>query len=262
VRRGGRIVRPFGRIQTGTALKPIPAPRGATDSREECRPSRGFGARVDQTPTGSRQWQEDCRPFPGLETRQCAFQARRLQLRLGINQGETAVSSEHKVLSWEHKDDLDAVFGPGEVLQFLIAHSFLEPFRWDVVRVFSHKDETQTRLYRTAMCDLEPGDSESPIDDCWRPIPQDPALQPDWVPLDAAKLAAFLSQLRRIRVPLTPAGFLAGCDGTTYQLAFGHAFGNVRITWWSELPEGWQELVPVVKGLEELFESTWREHRG
>ena len=165
-------------------------------------------------------------------------------------------------MSWEHKDDIDAVFSPGEVLQFLIAHSFMEPFRWDVIRVFSQKDETQTRLYRTAMCDSEPGNSESPIDGRWGPIPQDPALQPDWVPLDAAKLAAILSQFRRVRIPLMPAGFPAGWDGTSYQLAFGSYFGNFRIGWWHKLPEGWQELTTVVTELEELFESTWKQQRG
>jgi hypothetical protein len=37
---------------------------------------------------------------------------------------------------------------------------------------------------------------------------------------------------------------------------------EVRFAWWEYLPEGWDELAPAIKRLEELLESTWKHEFG
>jgi len=64
-------------------------------------------------------------------------------------------------------------------------------------------------------------------------------------------------RFRCIRIPLTLAKAQIGCDGTNFELAVGDFFCNARIGWWSDLPDEWQELRPVVAELENLFEAAW-----
>jgi hypothetical protein len=149
------------------------------------------------------------------------------------------------------------------VCQFLILPSFDNPVSWDVIKVVSRKDGAQMRLYRsTWRMDVDEQAMSSPVERLKHPRLYKPTLETDWVLVDAAKLEAVLSKLRSIRIPLLLAESRAGCDGTSFELAFGEFFCSARIGWWCDMPQKWQELVPVVTELERLFESTWEQGRG
>src|SRR5688500_6819085 len=89
----------------------------------------------------------------------------------------------------------------------------------------------------------------SPVERLKHPRPYQPTLETDWALLDAARLDAILSRIRHVRIPLSLADAIAGCDGTSFELAVGDFFCNARIGWWCEMPKEWQELAPVVTEL-------------
>jgi hypothetical protein len=149
------------------------------------------------------------------------------------------------------------------VCQFLILPSFENPISWDVIKVVSRKDGAQTRLYRTTWrMDVDHQAMSSPVERLKHPRPYEPTLETDWVLVDGVKLESVLSKIRSIRIPLMLAEVPAGCDGTSFELAVGEFFCNARIGWWCDMPKEWQELVPVVTELEQLFETTWERGRG
>ena len=60
------------------------------------------------------------------------------------------------------------------------------------------------------------------------------------------------AQLKTLQtgVPRTP---LAGLDGTTYRLKIeSDVFVSVEYCWWTELPEEWQGLKPILSIMEKL----------
>jgi hypothetical protein len=147
--------------------------------------------------------------------------------------------------------------------QFLILPSFENPISWDVIRVVSRKDGAQTRLYRSCWrMDVDSQAMSSPVERLKHPRPYNPTLETDWVLVDKGKLELILARFNAIRIPLTLANARSGCDGTSFELAVGNFFCNARIGWWSDVPDEWQELRPVVRDLENLFESTWEQGRG
>lgn len=147
--------------------------------------------------------------------------------------------------------------------QFLILPSFENAVSWDVIRVVSRKDGAQARLYRSCWrMDVDSQAMSSPVERLKHPRPYHPTLETNWVLVDKKKLEVILARFNGIRVPLTLATTRTGCDGTTFELAVGDFSCNARIGWWCDLPDEWQELLPVVTDLESLFESTWGRGRG
>ena len=146
--------------------------------------------------------------------------------------------------------------------QFLVFPAFENPVSWDVIRVVSPKDETQTRLYRSCWrMDLDSQAMSTPVERLKHAHPYKPTFERDWVLVDKAKLEAILARFNAVRIPLKLATARVGCDGTSFELAVGDSFCNARLSWWYELPEEWQELRPAVADLESLCESTWARSR-
>jgi hypothetical protein len=60
-----------------------------------------------------------------------------------------------------------------------------------------------------------------------------------------------VTQLKRLRLTPTPT-LLQGYDGTAFKLRLGEELGNVRLSWWQDLPTEWETLREPLRILERL----------
>lgn len=75
------------------------------------------------------------------------------------------------------------------------------------------------------------------------------------VHFDSETLAGYYHRITLLTLPIGPdQSGLAGCDGTSYQLAcFGDLWSQWRFQWWTRHPTQWQPLVDIANEMIEAF---------
>lgn len=65
------------------------------------------------------------------------------------------------------------------------------------------------------------------------------------------RLTGFFQRLQSLSLPALPKS-VWGLDGTTHEFTVHLGFHKLRLTWWSDLPEEWRAVGPLVATLERL----------
>ncbi len=70
----------------------------------------------------------------------------------------------------------------------------------------------------------------------------------DRIICDSERLSGFFDQLCSLNLSLTPdLSGMIGLDGESYEIAIcGDKFSTIRVKWWCDPPEQWQDLAKVV----------------
>ena len=66
---------------------------------------------------------------------------------------------------------------------------------------------------------------------------------------------SFLDRLRSITLPAFVDLQFTGCDGTSYEFCFDHAFLSARYHWWETPLDEWKPLSEAVNEILEYLES-------
>jgi hypothetical protein len=147
--------------------------------------------------------------------------------------------------------------GIRRILQVVEMPSFRPASSWEIFE----KNSRSTPSIHFAIClrwrhDLDSQKFQSSLERLKHPRSLDPTIETRRIALKASFVTEACSKLNQISVPVYTKVETVGCDGTSFEFAFGDSFLGARFAWW-EAPSGplkplAEETRRILKDLEAL----------
>lgn len=147
--------------------------------------------------------------------------------------------------------------GIGRILQVVEKPSFKPALSWEIFEQNSRSESATHFAVRLRWrSDLDSKKFQNPVESLKHPRTLDPTIETHRVELNARLAAEACLKLSQIAVPAYAKAETIGCDGTSYEFAFGDDFLGARFSWW-EKPSGHMKLLAeevqrILKELEAL----------
>ena len=132
--------------------------------------------------------------------------------------------------------------GVRQLFQVLVRPSFAPYTGWEVYQDVKVAAGGHFVVHSVWRSDTDAAKLETPVVRLRHPRPLTPTIEVRHITVNAAWIKSVVAALEEISIPALVQLDFAGCDGTSYEVAFDALFVSARYGWWEEPPAGWRLL--------------------